>query len=76
MEEVVLNQMLRKIKNGKDVIATVKYLTEEISMLRWHAEFGGVPAETRKFLHKHANEIENQLYFACEYFVKGTVYEE
>ena len=71
MEIKDVEKLLRQIRRGENVLENIKQINLHISDLRYHAEFGkSLEAGVRKILHKDANEIEKNLFFAVEAFIK------
>ena len=73
MDERTIRKTLNEIRDGVNVIENTSLILQYISDLRLHAEFDkNLQPSVRKILHKDANEIDKDLFFATEYFIKGS----
>ena len=71
MDTREIGKRLREIRRGENVLENVQKISLHISDLRYHAEYGKrLEAGVKKILHKDANEIEKELFFSVEAFIK------
>lgn len=71
MEQREIERRIREIRRGQNVVENVVALNVYISELRIHAEKDkDLQPSVRKILHKDANEIDKELFFALDAFFK------
>ena len=71
MDEKTIRKRLREIRDGVNVIENTSLILQYISDLRLHAELDkNLQPSVRDILHKDANEIDKDLFFATEFFIR------
>ena len=71
MDEKTIRKRFREIRDGVNVIENTSLILQYISDLRLHAELDkNLQPSVRDILHKDANEIDKDLFFATEFFIR------